>query len=281
MKTELIKNSKTYNKLLTNGNKKVEFTDENVKDIIEKYTVQKLSLKKIAEYFNVSKTPIRRILIENKIGLKSSNSSGKKIHLTYEQEKKIKNLYLIENKSKSEIAKKLNLTSSFIDKYLSQTNYRRTKSESITIRQTGKKRSEKTKQILKLAQKKLSNSGKRKQTGGVCQWFKVKDITCQGTYEKFYIEKLFNENKIIPKNSNAIQTPYGVYYADFEFKKKYIEIKSEYTYNILIGLIPNRWTKKIDTTQYQKIKWVNDNVKKVEILIVDKIKNKIIKKEIN
>lgn len=281
MEIEFRKDYFTYHNLKPCINKKIEFTDENIKDIIEKYTIKKLSLKKIAELFNVSKTPIRRILVENKVDLKSTNSTGKKIKLTQEQKKKIENLYLNEYKTTSEISKLLNLTKSFIDKYLSQTNYRRTKSQSITLRQTGKKRSEKTRQILKLAQKKLSKSGKRKQTGGICQWFKVNDIICQGTYEKFYIEKLLNENKVTPKNSNAVQTPYGVYHADFEFEKNYIEIKSEYTYNILIGLIPNRWTKKIDTIQYQKIKWVNDNVKKVEILVVDKINNKLIKKEIN
>ena len=35
----------------------------------------------------------------------------------------------------------------------------------------------------------------------------------------------------------------------------------------------------IDKTQYKKIKWVNKNIKPVEIIIVDKRKNKLIKKE--
>lgn len=257
------------------------FTKNQIKDIINKYTIQNISLKKIGEEYNVSRTPIKRILIENNVKLKSTNSNGKKINLTINEQNLIKNLYLNENKTTLEIAQSLNLNKSFVDKFLSQTDYRRNKSQSITMRQLGKKRSEETIAKLKLAQQKLSNSGKRKQTGGVCNWFKINELSCQGTYEKFYIEKLLNENSKIPKNSKSIKTPFGYYYADFEFENKYIEIKSDYTYNILIGLVPNRWTKKFDTKQYQKIKWVHNNIKEVEILIVDKINNKLTKKEIN
>ena len=42
----------------------------------------------------------------------------------------------------------------------------------------------------------------------------------------------------------------------------------------------NRFTKKIDTLQFEKIKWVNLNYKPVEILIIDKRNNKIINKPI-
>lgn len=39
-------------------------------------------------------------------------------------------------------------------------------------------------------------------------------------------------------------------------------------------------TKTIDTNQLTKIKWVNENIKPVEIIVIDKRNNKIIKKEI-
>jgi hypothetical protein len=45
------------------------------------------------------------------------------------------------------------------------------------------------------------------------------------------------------------------------------------------GMSCNTIGKK-DDTQYKKIKWVNSNIKPVDILIVDKRKDKIIKKEI-
>lgn len=42
----------------------------------------------------------------------------------------------------------------------------------------------------------------------------------------------------------------------------------------------SRFTKTIETNQYEKIKWVNKNIKPIEILVVDKRNNKIINKEI-
>jgi hypothetical protein len=133
---------------------------------------------------------------------------------------------------------------------------------------------------MKIAQQKLSESGNRKQTGGICKIFNVNNIECHGTYEKFYIEMLINENVLCPKNCKSIITPYGVYYPDFSYDDKLIEVKSEYTYNILIGIEKSRFSKKIETNQLRKIKWVNENILPVEIIVVDKRKNKIIKKEI-
>ena len=40
------------------------------------------------------------------------------------------------------------------------------------------------------------------------------------------------------------------------------------------------FTNKIETNQYEKIKWVNQNVKPVQILVIDKRNNKILNKEI-
>lgn len=42
----------------------------------------------------------------------------------------------------------------------------------------------------------------------------------------------------------------------------------------------NNLLKKIDTNQFEKIKWVNKNIKPIKIFIVDKKNNKIIKKKI-
>ena len=41
-----------------------------------------------------------------------------------------------------------------------------------------------------------------------------------------------------------------------------------------------QFTRKIETTQYEKIKWVNEHIKPVEIIVVDKINDKLIKKEL-
>ena len=80
--------------------------------------------------------------------------------------------------------------------------------------------------------------------------------------------------------SASIVTPFGVYYPDFSYDDRLIEIKSDYTFNILIGKQISRFTKQYETKQLSKLKWVNENIKPVEILVVDKRNNEVIKKNI-
>ena len=253
------------------------FTNTEIDKITHLYCVEKLSTANIATLLSVSKTPILRILREKNV-LRKGKSNGLKISLSTQQEDKIKDMYLIGYKSSEEIAKEVGLSKSYIDNFLAKNNFTRTKSEATTLAKTGVKLSEKTKYNMKLAQQKLAKSGKRKQTGGICKTFSINGLKCQGTYEKYYIEKLINDGVNLPKEGRPVITPYGVYYPDFSFEDKLIEIKSDYTYDILIGIKVNRFTKKIDTKQYEKIKWVNENIKPVEILIIDKRNNNIIKK---
>lgn len=126
---------------------------------------------------------------------------------------------------------------------------------------------------MKKGQRKLVDSGKRKQSGGVCKQFIVNRLKCNGTYEKKYIEYLLENDLVLPKNCKYIITPYGGYYPDFEKTDEYIEIKSQYTYEVLIGKKKNRWTNEYSTKQYNKIKWVNEKIKPVKIIIVDKRNN--------
>jgi hypothetical protein len=259
--------------------KKIVFTDKQINEIEYEYLINKLSCENIGKKYNLSKKPIINLLKENK-KLRKGYSDGKKIKLNENQINLIKKLYLEEKKTILYISEFLNINKHLVDKILSNSDYRRSVGESISLRQTGKKRTEEVKNILKNAQQKLSKSGKRKQTGGICKTYIVNGIKCQGTYEKFYLEKLIKEDKILPNNSIPFDTPFGMYYPDFSFESKLIEIKCDYTYDILLGNTMNRFTKKIDKTQYEKIKWVNNNIKPIEILIVDKKNNKLIKKEI-
>jgi len=259
--------------------KKIVFTDEQIKNIENDYLNNHFSCETIGKKIGYSKRPIIELL-KKRGKLKKRLSNGKKIELTETQKDTIKKMYLNECKTSHEISKVTNLSRPFIDKYLTSCGYRRSVGESISLRQKGKKRSEEVKKILKTAQQNLSKSGKRKQYGGVCKIFNVNGIKCQGTYEKYYIEMLINENKKIPLESFPVMTPYGVYNADFYDGKNLIEIKSDYTYDVLVGHKKSRWTNKFDLTQYKKIKWVNDNFNLVKIIIVDKKNNKLIKKEI-
>lgn len=258
---------------------KLTFTDTEINMIIEIYNNDKLNTREIGVKLGISNTPIKRILKSHGM-LRKGNSNGVKIILTSEQEVKIKELYLKDYKSCNEIGQEMGLTTSFIDKYLNQCDFRRTRSEATTITKTGVSLSQKTKDNMKTAQQKLAKSGNRKQTGGVCKNFTINGLTCQGTYEKFYIDKLINDGVKLPKEGESIVTPYGVYYPDFSFEDKLVEIKSDYTYDVLVGIKISRFTKKIETKQYEKIKWVNENVKPIQILVVDKRNNKFINKEI-
>ncbi len=109
----------------------------------------------------------------------------------------------------------------------------------------------------------------KKSLNGVCKFYIVNDLECQGTYEKHYIETLMSKNLELPKKPKNILTPYGWYTPDFEFNDKFIEIKSSYTYKMMIGEIKN-YSGKFDDTQHKKAIWVNDNIKPLEIKIINK-----------
>lgn len=259
--------------------RKVDFTSEDMKNIEYDYLVVGLSCNDIGKKYGVSKSPILRLL-RNSGKLKKGNSDGKKKNLTDKQYELIKNLYLNEFKNIEYISKELNLNKHLVEKVLHKSGFRRSRSESISISKMGKKLNESVKNNMKIAQQNLAKSGNRKQTGGVCKQYVVNGLVCQGTYEKFYVEKLMEDKEILPKNCSSIETPFGVYYPDFSFEDRLIEIKCDYTYDVLLSVKENRYTKQKNSNQYDKIKWVSSNVKKVDILIVDKRNNKITKKEI-
>ena len=110
---------------------KKHFNNSDVDNVIEKYK-EGVSLQKICEIYNVSKTPIKKMLKDKGI-LKEGRSNGVKINLSEEQKEIIKNLYLNEYKNSEDIANQLGLTKSFIDKYLGLTIYRRNVSEGVSV----------------------------------------------------------------------------------------------------------------------------------------------------
>lgn len=258
--------------------KKIKFSKEQIDFIIVEYN-RGMSCLEISKIFNISKLPINNLL--KSLGLlRKGYSNGKKIILSEEQKENIKNLYVNEKKTAPEISKILKLNQHFIEKQIYNSNYKRTLGESISLRQKGKKHSKERIKKHTIIQRKLAASVKRKQRGGVCKFYEIGGLECQGTYEKFYIEKLIKENSELPKKGETIKTPYGTYNSDFSNSKSLIEIKSHYTYDVLIGKKISRFTKKKEIKQYKKIKWVNKNVKPVDIIVVDKINNKLIKKQI-
>jgi hypothetical protein len=115
-----------------NKNKlKKDFSQYEIKLIIGKYN-EGYSIKKIHNEFGFGLTPIKRILIENSI-IRCGKSDGKKIILNNDLKIQIKDLYLNQYKSIFEISKETGLTESFINKYLSISDFRRNKSESASV----------------------------------------------------------------------------------------------------------------------------------------------------
>ena len=255
---------------------KIIFSDSDRDNVCNLYCNEKLSTRKIGNIYGISNVPIKRILAEKGV-LRNSNSSGVKISLSDEEKETIKKLYLVEYKNVQEIGKVLNCSGSHISNYLSKNGLLRSRCEATKISVTGRKVSEKGIENMKHGQKNLVLSGKRKQSGGTCKTYVVNDLICKGTYEKSYIEYLLKNNIMLPKNCNIIITPYGGYYPDFKYSNKLIEVKSPYTYDVLLGIKKSRWTNQYETKQLKKIKWISENIIPVEIVIVDKNNIKEIK----
>jgi predicted DNA-binding protein YlxM (UPF0122 family) len=259
--------------------KKVVFTNYDIEKIKDDYLIKKLSCSEIGKEYKISKQPINRLLKDMGI-LRGGNSDGKKIHLTRELQSLIKEMYLDKKNNCKEIARKLNMSESLIDKILQNSGFRRTKSDAMSVLKTGKKLKLSVRINMKNAQQKLSKSGKRKQSGGVCKKFIIEGLECQGTYEKFYIEKIIKDGGNLPEKATPIVTPYGIYYPDFIKNKTLIEIKSDYTYEVLVGNKNFGSSTQKENRQLKKIRWINANVMTVDVLVVNKKNNTIIKKEI-
>jgi len=111
---------------------RIEFSDIEVNKIKTYYLIDGLSTRKIGEILNISNTPIKRILKREHV-LRKGKSNGVKIILSEKQRNEIRNLYLFEYKGAKEISKLLNISASYLDKYLTTVNYRRTVSEGVSV----------------------------------------------------------------------------------------------------------------------------------------------------
>lgn len=110
---------------------KTYFNDIDRKTVISLYK-RNVSVIDIGTKYGVSKTPINTIL-RNAGVLRKPNSNGIKIILSSDQQQMIKELYLKEYKSCNEIANKMGLTTFFIDKFLSNCDFRRNKGKAASI----------------------------------------------------------------------------------------------------------------------------------------------------
>lgn len=96
----------------------------------------------------------------------------------------------------------------------------------------------------------------------------IEGLVCESLTELKYIESLIDRNAELPKNAERIKTPFGYYTPDFEYENQFVEIKCDFTYKVLIGEASFGKNKNYKLSQLKKIKWVSENIKPVEIVIV-------------
>lgn len=225
----------------------------NEEEIIKQYK-NGLSIETISKNFNCDYGSIERRLKNNNIKIR---------HITVDSIDKdeLYNLYIIEKLGGADIAEKLNVEKHIV--------YRDLKKYDIPVR------------INSEAQKLSYENGNRKDNSGICKYYYVSGLRCQGSYERDYIENLIKNNEQLPtKPVNGVKTPFGFYFPDFEYSDRYIEIKSTYTYDICLGKKRNLNGLK-SNNQHEKYKWTGENFKPVEILVydnnVDLVENKLLK----
>lgn len=137
------------------------------------------------------------------------------------------------------------------------------------------KRSDKEDIIQKCILTKIEKYGKSNGFGK-CSQFLVNGLLCDGTHEKFYIEWLLSEGKDIPVSVNSIKTDIGFYTPDFEFDEYYVDVKSFFTLKVLLGFSSYSKTKKSNPKQLLKMKYINDIIKPIKIILVDITENKLV-----
>lgn len=138
--------------------------------------------------------------------------------------------------------------------------------EKSSLSHLGKKQSNET--LVKRAKTREGKAARGESLGLKSKFYKVGDYMCQGSSEKKYIEDLYSTGVELPIGRGSfVETPYGVYHPDFEFKDRFVEIKSEYTYKIYNGELPNiDGVRSID--QKNKLEWTSNNYKRVEIVVI-------------
>lgn len=121
---------------------------------------------------------------------------------------------------------------------------------------------------------KISNSlfknCNRTVTGSKSQFIETILGKVQGSFELAYLQRCINNHSSLPQKATSVRTPMGVYFPDFEYEDRFVEIKSPFTWDVCRGFEKNPKGVKSDL-QYQKIQWTSKTVKPVEIVILSQI----------
>jgi hypothetical protein len=98
---------------------------------------------------------------------------------------------------------------------------------------------------------------------GYCKYMEFEGYEIFGNTEKNFLQYIKNKNEQLPIKGKrlGVNTPYGIYFPDFDFGDYYVEIKSEWTY---------KQYSEPNNKQKIKLEWTNNNIKPVKILVENK-----------
>jgi len=238
----------------------------------QKQTPEHIAKRTIASIITKSK----RIYVSPRKGLTKENCESIKrqaVNMTKEKVKLIclncgKEFYLIkwQSKNRKYCSKECRFTPETKEKMRSSSSHKSYKQKLIDKGFSPEEINQKVKHWKdKIELSKINNPEKIK--GGKSKFYLTLIGKVQGTYELAYVEQLLEKKETIPiVHPKGIKTPYGIYFPDFEYEDKFIEIKSPFTYLITTGKIKDL-SGNFTNIQWLKICWTNDNIKPVKVLI--------------
>jgi len=265
---------------LTLRNKKYDSSNSRDKKyssskIIELYVKEGKDLKEISNELSIHEDTVKKVLKNNDLELRTSKFS-KKGEPSKEEKKEIIFLYSKKQRGAKYIGGLFNRSDNSISYWLEKWGVPKlTKSEICKeLRQiygavhgfSGKTHSLSSKQKISKASRESWGSPERTPVIGKSRTFKTKIGNVLGSYEVAYLQDKINKNLPLPlPNKKKIKTPVGWYTPDFEYENTFIEIKSEFT------LVRSKEEiGKDGGNQWDKIQWVNKNVKPVEVVVLEK-----------
>lgn len=264
-------------------NTKRRLTQEDKENILKEFNginAKEISLK----YPYSSYGTIFRFLKKQGLQLKGKglNNKGNKRRKNISLfETEIINAFINENASIEDLRKKYKTSCIFINELL-----KKNKIEPITRNEasikcrakhgatkgfSGREHSEKSKEKTSLSLIEQYEKGNKEPKQLKSKTYNTIYGNFLGTYEVAYFRKLIEEKNLLPnKCHGGIKTPFGIYFPDFEFEDKFIEVKSLFTYKVMIGEEKGFDKQYKHRKQKDKIDWVSLNTKPIEIFILDK-----------
>ncbi len=258
--------------------------DEITQKIINLYK-NGLTIQQIADNYKFHYNTIRNVLVKKNVQLRK--------HFDYKwivsdkEKQQIIDLYLNKKRGIQFISDKLGITWQNVKSVLKESNIKEWSrseliksnlehygvSEKFTF--LGRKHKKQSKE--KISQKLFKNCN-RTVTGSKSKFLNTIIGQVQGSYEVAYLQKLLKNGLTFPKTGGKVETPIGLYFPDFEFDDRFVEIKSPFTWKVCKGEEKNLKGVKNDV-QYKKIQWVDKNIKPVEVIILEDDEAKMLFKE--